>query len=212
MSVWFCLSQKGKGRGGGGLEGEWEERDNKAGGDVNSQIGSFSCFPQPATLDGWLRQRPERIGETRAPLESWGNGGEGGLLEPGWGLWGGDSRRAARQGMAPGNGQLLEEPEEIVTNCLQVSPVCNLGAPRQHWRVEGICPRWITGRAGSFHPWLRAGRREYGSTSFFLSSTVLFALTSSAIFAIFPFCSIFPPFLFVSSPIVSFLHLPLLSW
>lgn len=96
MSVWFCLLQKGKGRGGvGGWTGSGEERDNKAGGDVNSQIGSFSCFPQPATLDGWLRQRPERIRETQAPPEGWGSGGGGGgggPLEPGWGLWGGYSR------------------------------------------------------------------------------------------------------------------------
>lgn len=61
----------------GGWKGSGEERDNKAGGDVNSQIGSFSCFPQPATLDGWLRQRPERIRETRAPPESWGEGEDG---------------------------------------------------------------------------------------------------------------------------------------
>ena len=57
----------------------------------------------------------------------------GGLLEPGWGLPGGVSRRAVRKGMAPGNRQLLEKPEEIFINCLQVCPVGNLG-PRQHWR------------------------------------------------------------------------------
>lgn len=67
----------------GGWTGSGEERDNKAGGDVNSQIGSFSCFPQPATLDGWLRQRPERIRETQAPPEGWGSGGGGG----GGGRW-----------------------------------------------------------------------------------------------------------------------------
>ena len=192
-----------------GLEGEWEERDNKAGGDVNSQIGSFSCFPQPATLDGWLRQRPERIRETRAPLESWGNGGEGGLLEPGWGLWGGNSRRAARNRMAPGNGQLLEKPEEIFTNCLHISPVCNLGAPRQHRRVEGICPRWITGRAEELSPvgsgwekgiWLQillsfllsllSPPLPYLPSSLFAPSSLPFSLSLPLLFlsSIFPSC------------------------
>lgn len=98
MSVWFCLPQKGGrerwGWGGGGALGGWrgsrEERDNKAGGDVNSQIGSFSCFPPPATLDGWLRQIPSASGR-RSP--SGGPGMEGvGSLEPRWGLWGGYSR------------------------------------------------------------------------------------------------------------------------
>lgn len=51
----------------------------------------------------------------------------GGLLEPGWGLPGGVSRRVVRKGMAPGNRQLLEKPEDIFINCLQVCPVCNLG-------------------------------------------------------------------------------------
>lgn len=79
----------------GGWKGSGEKRDNKAGGDVNSQIGSFSCFPQPATLDGWLRQRPERIRETRAPLESWGNGGERGAA----GAWLGSAGRGLPEGL-----------------------------------------------------------------------------------------------------------------
>lgn len=72
----FVSRKRGEGRGGGGgLEGEWEERDNKAGGDVNSQIGSFSCFPPPATLDGWLRQIPRASGR-RSPRRA-GHGGGG---------------------------------------------------------------------------------------------------------------------------------------
>lgn len=87
---------------GGGWKGSGEERDNKAGGDVNSQIGSFSCFPQPATLDGWLRQRPERIGETRAPPESWGWGADGG--EGVAGAWLGSAGRELPEGGGERNG------------------------------------------------------------------------------------------------------------
>lgn len=73
----------------------------------------------------------------------------GGLLEPGWGLPGGVSRRVARKGMAPGNGQLLEKPEEIFINCLQVCPVCNLGpqtTPEGEGKGEGDVPSGLPGR------------------------------------------------------------------
>lgn len=140
----------------GGWTGSGEERDNKAGGDVNSQIGSFSCFPQPATLDGWLRQRPERIRETQAPPEGWlGRMEEGaGAAGAGLGSVGRVLPRAARKGMTPGNWQLLGKPKENCTHCLHVSPVCNLWAPRQHQRVEnrGACPLWVTRSAKKLSP------------------------------------------------------------
>lgn len=183
----------------GGWKGSGEERDNKAGGDVNSQIGSFSCFPQPATLDGWLRQRPERIGETRAPPESWGNGGEGGGWSPGWGLRGGSSLRAAGKGMAPGNRQLPGKPKENCTNCLQGSPVCNLWAGETAPEVgegEGLGPLWMTERGERPSPvGLGMGRKGSGQRTIapncpsFCPPLFPFAVTPSFIFPIFTFCS-----------------------
>lgn len=67
-----------------------------------------------------------------------------GAAGPGWGLRGGNSRRAARKGMAPGNGQLLEKQEGGKFRKLFPSlPLLQPQDPlRQHRRVEseGICP------------------------------------------------------------------------
>lgn len=112
----------------GDCKGSGEERDNKAGGDVNSQIGSFSCFPQPATLDGWLRQRPERIRETGAPPEGWESGGEGGRWS-----WLGSVRRqlprAARKEMTPGHQQLLGKPKGKNAQMVDMSPLFATSGP-----------------------------------------------------------------------------------
>lgn len=179
----------------GGWKGSGEERDNKAGGDVNSQIGSFSCFPQPATLDGWLRQRPERIGETRAPPESWGNGGEGGSWSlagvcgdgapRGWGGGGG-------KGMAPGTGQLLGNPEGDRTNCLQASPVCNPWAGEDSTgsrRLRVCVPSGIQGGTRGFHSWGQGWGKGRRWLPIVPLSVLCFSLCSSS-----PPPPIFPPF------------------
>lgn len=94
-------------------------------------------------MDGSDRDR-SASGRREPLLESWGNGGERGLLEPGWGLPGGSPGGVVRKGMAPGNRQLLEKPEDIFINCLQVCPVCNLSGRdntgRGRVRVRVMCP------------------------------------------------------------------------
>lgn len=173
----------------GGWKGSGEERDNKAGGDVNSQIGSFSCFPQPATLDGWLRQRPERIRETRAPLESWGNGGERGAA----GAWLGSAGRGLPEGCKERNGpRKRATPGETRGNFHQLFtslPCLQPRGPRQHQggrvRVRVMSPLdCMEGRQRSFRPSVGEGRREYGSTAFF---SFLCCAFTSTVFAIFLF-------------------------
>lgn len=184
-----------------GWKGSGEERDNKAGGDVNSQIGSFSCFPQPATLDGWLRQRPERIRETRAPPES--RGCRGGMKERGAaGAWlgsaGKELPRAAGKGMAPGHGNSWGNRRKIAQTVYSLPCLQPLSSGSQRAR-SSTRALWVTGGARSFHPWGLGWRREAGNDYGFQFSLsflhcFLSALTPSAIFPIFTFCSIFPLF------------------
>ena len=175
----------------GGWKGSGEERDNKAGGDVNSQIGSFSCFPQPATLDGWLRQRPEHIRETRAPLESWGNGGERGAA----GAWLGSAGRDLPEGGKERNGPRKQAtPGETRGNfhqlftslpCLQPRAETT---PEGEGKGEGDVPSGLHGRQRSFRLSVREGRREYGSIAFFsFLCCALCARPCSTVFAIFLF-------------------------
>lgn len=205
----------------GDWKGSGEERDNKAGGDVNSQIGSFSCFPEPATLDGWLRQRRECIRETRAPPQGWGNGEEGGA-----GAWlgsvGRELPRAAGKGMAPGNGQLLGKTKGNRTNCLYVSPICNLWAPETApgGREEGcMSPLGYEESREAFARGVRGGRGKLGKR-LWLQILAFFFPPLFSLLCSHPLCHSshlhfwlhLPSLLFVSSSVVSFLYLPLLSW
>lgn len=154
-----------------------------------------------------------------SPSRELGEWRRGGWLEPGWGLRGGSSPRAAGKGMAPGNGQLPGKPEENCTNCLLFPLFATSGPGRQHRKSEGegLGPLWMTGKGERSSPvGLGMGEGRWAKDdgfqlSLFLSSTIPFAVTPllyypSSLFA--PLASL----LFVSFFIVSFLHFPLLSW
>lgn len=120
-----------------------------------------------------------------SPSRELGERGRGGRLEPGWGLRGWSSPRAAGKGMAPGTGQLLRKPEGNSANCLQASPVCNLwarGDSTGSRRLRLCVPLWITGRGERLSPvgvgmgegkWAKDDGCEL---SLFLSSAFPFAL------------------------------------
>lgn len=199
----------------GGCKGSGEERDNKAGGDVNSQIGSFSCFPQPATLDGWLRQRPERIRETGAPPEGWESGGEGGR----WSWLGSvGAPKGCKERNDPRKPATLGETEgkmhKRLTCLLCLQPLGPRDSTRDR-RVGVYVPSGLQGESRSFHRGVRDVRLKWAKDwlrilplSFLHCRFILLSHTP-----VFPICTsgfISPP-LCVSFSIVSSLRLPLLS-
>lgn len=173
----------------GDWKGSGEERDNKAGGDVNSQIGSFSCFPEPATLDGWLRQRRECIRETRAPPQGWGNGGEGGRCSLA-GVCGEGTPEGCKERNGPRKRATLGENEGKLHKLVISLPVCNLWAPETAPGVGGgqivgvYVPSGLRRERRGVHPWgsrweREAGQKTVASSSPFLpSSTVLLTVLS----------------------------------
>lgn len=191
----------------GDWKGSGEERDNKAGGDVNSQIGSFSCFPEPATLDGWLRQRRECIRETRAPPQGWGNGGEGGRCSLA-GVCGEGTPEGCKERNGPRKRATLGENEGklhklvISLPCLQpLGSGDSTGGGR--WAdSRGVCPLWVTKGAERRSPvgfevgegsWAKDCGFKF-SLSSFLHRPPHCALAPSAVFPIFALGSIFPLF------------------
>lgn len=150
----FVSRKRGKGEVGWGTgRGVGRRETTKREWDVNSQIGSFSCFPQPATLDGWLRQRPERIRETRAPPEGWGSGGEGGR----WSL-AGVCREGTPEGSKERNGPrkraTLGETEGKLHKLFTCLPCLQPLSPRDSTRGRRVGVYILSGLQGeppSFH-------------------------------------------------------------
>lgn len=135
-------------------------------------------------------------------------------------LWGGNSQGLQRK----------EWPQETsnswgnrkkMTQTIYLSPLFATSGPqRQHRRAEsrGVYPLWVTRRADKLSP-VGLGRERGGGQKtgfeFSLFSPLFSILLSprTTIFPIFTFGSLgLPSFLFVSSSIVSFLHLLFLSW
>lgn len=196
----------------GGWRERWEERDNKAGGDVNSQIGSFSRFPPPATLDGWLRQRPERIGET-GPSRGLG-GGAGGVAGAGLGPVRRVPSRLPGKEWPPETGHSGGKPRG---NAQTVYPSPRFAAAGPgRWRGRRSLPGPPERRAAfPAEGGLRGGRWSGGcgfEVSFFapLHSSPYGALTPSRCRrSHLSFWLHLPSFPFVSPPIVSPLRRPL---
>lgn len=134
----FVSRKRGKGGRGGGLKGVGRRETTKREGDVNSQIGSFSCFPLslPLLMDG-LTETGAHQGDA-SPLESWGNGGERGLLEPEQVCWSGYLPEGCKERNGPRKQATSEKPEDIFINCLQVCPVCNSRATTPEGEVVRV--------------------------------------------------------------------------
>lgn len=141
-------------------------------------------------MDGSDRDRS--ASGRREPL--WRAGGmeeRGGLLEPGWGLPGGVSRRGCKERNGPRkqptSGETRGHFHQLFTSLPCLQPRAET-TPEGEGKGEGDVPSGLHGRQRSFRPSVREGRREYGSIAF--SSFLCCALcapTSSTVFAIFLF-------------------------